>query len=371
MRILVAGGGTGGHVVPALAVSEELKRRGAEVLFVGSRRADDRVLVKAAGLRFRAISAGRLHRYLTPRLLIEPFQALAGYWQAARLIRQFRPDVVFAKGGYVALPVMRAARRRKIPIVIHESDARPGLSNRIGARWAAAIAVSWPTEVMQWEAPRPLIYTGNPIRPEITRGKAERARKRFNLKPNLPMLLVVGGSQGSRAINRVVGRSLPKLLDELQVVHGVGDRLASEVAEATKGLPRDLVVRYHTRGYFGEAVADLYAAADLVVSRAGAGGLTEIAANGKPAIIIPLPSAASGHQEANAAVFEKAKAAVVLDQDRLTVAEFVRTVKRLIHDPTKRSRMGRQAKQMVQVDAAKRVADLVWQAGKETGGRRD
>ena len=322
-------------------------------------------MVEAAGFPFEAISTGKLRRYFSLSTLLEPFRAYAGYRQSLKLIKTFQPDVVFAKGGFAAVPVVRAAKRRKIPIVVHESDVVPGLANRIGARSAAAIAVSFPPEHMTWRTKCPVVFTGNPLRADVLTGRADRALQQFGLEGRVPIVLVLGGSQGAKVLNQIVQDALPELLPETQVVHQVGERWAPAAAEAAAGLPSELAKRYRFKGFFGDELFGLLAAADLVVSRSGAGGLAEIAATGNASVLVPLPSAASDHQRANAAVFEAAKAAIVLDEDTLAASELARTIKRLLHDPTRRTRMARAAKSLAKPTAAADVAELVWRVGKD------
>jgi UDP-N-acetylglucosamine--N-acetylmuramyl-(pentapeptide) pyrophosphoryl-undecaprenol N-acetylglucosamine transferase len=352
--------------VPALAVSAELKKRGAEVRFVGSKRPEDRHLVEQAGFPFTAISTGKFRRYFSLQTLLEPFRAYAGYRQSLKLIKEFRPDVVFAKGGFAAVPVVRAAHRRKIPIVLHESDLVPGLANRIGARYAAAIAVSFPVDQVAFKANCPVVFTGNPLRSGAAAGRAGEGQRALGLDSRIPAVLVLGGSQGAKVLNQIVQDALPEILPEAQVVHQVGERWASDAAAATDGLPSELAGRYHYRGFFGHELFDLLAAADVVVSRAGAGGLAEIAVNGKASILVPLPSAASDHQRANAKVFDKAGAAIVLDEEKLQPDELARTIGKLLHDPTRRLRMGRAAKGLAKPQAAAEVAELVERAARGT-----
>lgn len=352
--------------MPALAVSAELKRRGAEVRFVGSKRPEDRKLVEAAGFPFIPISTGKFRRYFSLQTLVEPFRAYAGYRQSLKLIKAFRPDVVFAKGGYAAVPVVRAARRRRIPIVLHESDRVPGLANRIGARYAAAIAVSFPVDQVAIKSKAPVTFTGNPLRDGAAAGRASRAQQHLGLEARIPVVLVLGGSQGAKVLNEIVQDALPELLSEVQVIHQVGDRWAGQAAEVREGLPKELAARYYYRGFFGSELPDVLAAADLIVSRAGAGGLAEIAVNGKASVLVPLPSAAADHQRANAAVYEEAGASIVLDEEALGPDELARTIKKLLHDPTRRLRMGRAAKSLAKPHAAAEVADLVEQAGTAT-----
>lgn len=356
--------------MPVLAVSAKLKRRGAKLLFIGSTKPADREAAEGAGLAFAAIQAGKLRRYFSLAHVTDPFRVLVGYRQARRIIQRFQPQVVFAKGGYVSLPVVRAAARLGVPVVIHESDVVPGLANRLAARSAAKIAVSWPVEQVQragrFSADK-LVYTGNPIRDGVSQGTAERARKQFHFDAKLPTVLVLGGSQGSRAVNKLVRGALPNLLKEAQVIHQVGPRAAAEIAARVPGVPTELRKRYQARGFLGEEQFDVYAAADLVIARAGANTLAEIAAAGKPSILIPLPSAASDHQRANAKVFEQAGAAVVLEEAGLEPDRLARTVRQLLSDPAQRENMSRAARKLAKLDAAEKLAELVWRTGKRHG----
>lgn len=366
----MAGGGTGGHVVPALAVSAKLKQRGATILFVGSKRAEERRLVEQAGYDFKVISAGKLRRYWSLHNFIDPFKLVRGYLQSRKILKEFAPDVVFAKGGYMAYPVMKAASRLGIPVVAHESDVVPGLANRLGARYAAAIAVSLPTDRVKGLPAEKLVYTGNPIRTELIQGKPDRAYEDFGLDANVPTALVQGGSQGSRVINELIWKALPLILDDAQVVHQVGEDAEQEAAAHKADLTTQQQRRYQPVAYLElRPHADLYAAADLVVSRSGAGALAEIAGVGKASILIPHQRGGSGHQAENAKVFAETGAAIVLDEATLIAEELARQVKALLHNPQRLAEMGRSARTLARLDAAEKVADLVWSHGLAKGNQ--
>lgn len=351
--------------MPALAVSTSLKAQGAEILYVGSHAVLDRRLVEEAGFEFRAISAGKLRRYFSWQTFIEPFRIFRGFWQSVRLIRLFKPDAVFGKGGFVSLPVIRAAKWLGVPVVLHESDSIPGLANRIGAKTAQTICVSFPVETMRGLPTEKLIFTGNPLNANIIKGKEAAARKRFKLTPGRPVVLVLGGSQGALAVNQLVLGALPKLLDELQVVHQVGERSAKEFIDLQRRMTAEERKNYRPIGFIDtDDLADLYAAADLIVSRAGANSLAEIAAVGKPSILIPLPAGqGAGDQDHNAAYFTEHAAATVLPQQHATSDELARMLKQLLHDPQRRTEMGRAARQLAVLGAADRIAEIVWKAG--------
>lgn len=272
----------------------------------------------------------------------------------------------------MAVPVVRAAKRLKVPIVLHESDLAPGLANKIGGRSAQYVAVSFPPEQMDWKPAGTVVYTGNPIRNEVTKGSATRAFTELKLDKQLPTVLVLGGSQGSISNNKVVGASLVELLPVTQIVHQTGEGKEHHTSEAAKALPPELAERYHSRGsFFGDEQLyyDVLAAADLVISRAGANTLAEVAAAGKPAILIPHEAGSSGHQAENAKAFADAKAAIVLSEAEMaTEGELARAVKRLLHDPSRRSQMSLAAKSLAKPEATKEVADLVWKTGEASHG---
>lgn len=351
--------------MPVLAVSQALKERGADILYLGHTAAD-RQLAETAGIRFRRISAGKLRRYASWRNLVDPFKVLGGFVQSYFILGRFRPDVVFAKGGFVSLPVVRAAHLRKVPVVLHESDTIAGLANRQGSNYANAIAVAWPTEAVAGLPKEKLVLTGNPVRSEVLKGQAKRAERRYKLQGE-PLVLVLGGSQGSLALNRLVTEALPELLKQAHVAHQVGAAAGADITEITGKLPPTLRSRYHPRGYFDQELFDLYAAASVVISRAGANTLAEIATRGLPSILIPLPSAASGHQRANARVFAEAGAAIMLEQDGLDAVTLHRTVTRLLHNSQQRAEMGRAARRLAEPDATQKLVDLIWRHGERDG----
>lgn len=330
---------------------------------VGSQKPEERQLVEQAGFEFKGIPAGKLRRYFSWQNLTDPFRVLRGYLAARKIIKRFKPAVVFAKGGYVSLPVVWAAHSMKVPVVIHESDAIAGLANRRAAKSASSIAVSFPPESMEGLPAQKLVHTGNPLRDRVIKGSASQARKRFKLSESLPTVLILGGSQGSQALNQLMVKALPDLLRDCQVVHQVGEAKLADHRASLPDLPKELAERYHPRGFFGDELFDLYAATDLVVARSGANTLAEIAANGLPSILIPLPTAASDHQRRNAQVFEEQKASLVLEEAELTPESLNNAVKRLLKNQQRLAEMGRNARGLARFDATERLADLIWQTG--------
>jgi UDP-N-acetylglucosamine--N-acetylmuramyl-(pentapeptide) pyrophosphoryl-undecaprenol N-acetylglucosamine transferase len=363
VRVVIAGGGTGGHTSAGLAVAAELSARGVECAWIGSRQGVEATRVPRAQIQFEAIPTGKLRRYwswenLTDLLLRVP----AGLWRAFTLLRRLRPDAVFATGGFVAVPVVLAAAAQRIPIVIHEQTAVPGLANRLGARVASTIALTFPGSGAEFPATR-CVVTGNPIRQELRRGVRERALERFEFDPARPIVYVTGGALGAHRINRVVGEALPELLDAAQVIHQCGDNQKTGdlawLRALQADLPGHLRRRYRVTPYVGEDLGDIYAAAQLVVGRAGAGTVSECCHLGLPALYIPLPGARGDEQTANARFVEAAGGCALLPEASLAPGPLVDNVRALLAAPERLKDMGERAQTLARPDAARRIADLI------------
>ena len=314
-RILLTGGGTAGHVTPNLALLPALRERGFAPEYVGDGRGIEKQLAEAAGLRFHAIQTGKLRRYASVQNLLDPFRIAIGILQSVGLLLRHRPAVVFSKGGFVGVPVVLAAWLTRVPVVVHESDLTPGLANRISFPFARRICLSF-HETEEMLAGRPTTYTGTPVRGELRSGDRARGCERFGLDPARQTVLVFGGSQGARAINEQVRAALDRLPDALQVLHVCG---AGNLDPDLEGRPR-----YRQFEYLREEFGDALACADVVVSRAGANSLAELIAVRKPAIVVPLPTAASrGDQIDNARVFETRGYGRVLPQEELAPERLV------------------------------------------------
>lgn len=327
-HLLCTGGGTAGHVLPALPIVERARAAGAEVSFVGSRSGLEARLLEGQPVTYYGIASGKLRRYLSLENLADVFRVGAGIWQAFRLLGRLRPDVVFSKGGFVSFPVVFAAWLRRIPVVAHESDLTPGLANRLALPFLHTLCVTFP------ETPAPRLrgrraVTGTPLRQALLRGDRERGRRLVSAPEDRPVLLVTGGSLGADAVNRAVRSALPDLLAHFEVVHVCGP--GKTEARDERG--------YHQFEYVTDDWGDLLAAADLVISRAGANTLFELLALHKPALLIPLsPRVSRGDQVENAEYARVRGFCRVLPEDDLDAASLVQAVRDTWRDVPELSR---------------------------------
>lgn len=365
MRVVVACGGTGGHIYPGLAVAEALKARDprTEILFIGGSGLEAH-LVPQFGWPFRAVAAGQFPRALSLRALQAAAALARGTVQARRLLRAVRPHAVVATGGYAAAPVGTAAVLLHIPLVLQEQNLVPGVANRVLARWAARIAV--PDDQVRRYFPRRGVVTGVPIRAQSTGGDRQRGRTRFGLDPDRFTVLVLGGSQGAQSLNAAMLEAASRLRDPaaVQILHQTGTAHAEWAASRAAAFPAP---RYVVVGYI-ENVADAYAAADLVVCRAGAGTLAEVTANGRPCVAVPYPHAAAGHQDANARLLARRGAAVVIPDRELSGERVAAAIEVLRADPSHLAAMAAASAQMGRPQAALQVADLVAQVARKESG---
>ena len=323
-KIVMTGGGTGGHVTPNLALIPRLQADGWEIHYIGgANSAEQELISRVPGVTFYTVSVGKLRRYFDPKNFSDPFRVIKGIAQATGIIRRIRPNVVFSKGGFVSVPVVYGAKFNGVPVVTHESDLTPGLANKLCLPIAAAQCCTFP-EAVQYAKGKG-VYTGTPIRPEVLRGDREAGRRRFGFEGNLPVLMVVGGSSGAQAVNACVRAALPKLTETFQVLHLCGK---GNLDPALEDMPR-----YAQREYLNEEMADAYACADVLISRAGSNSLCEILALRKPALLIPYPSSASrGDQILNARSFAERGLSRVLDQAEMTEETLARAVVELYRD---------------------------------------
>jgi UDP-N-acetylglucosamine--N-acetylmuramyl-(pentapeptide) pyrophosphoryl-undecaprenol N-acetylglucosamine transferase len=362
MRLLITGGGTAGHVYPALSVLATPAAQQTEVLWVGTQGGLEQGLIERAGLRFAGIPAGGV-RGLNPLIQARSLLRLSrGFVQAWRLLRDFRPDVVFVTGGYVTVPVGLAAWLQRRPILIYLPDLEPGLAIRALAPIATRIAIT-AEPVTCFFAAGKAIVTGYPVRPELTPPRPRAtARATFSIPADANVVLVFGGSQGAQALNEAIGANLPALLADVAhhpvyLIHIHGKSNRDWLHQQRAALPPELQPHYQLFEYLHSEMADALAAADLVVSRAGAAILGEYPAMGLPAILVPLPIA-GGHQSINAALLSQQGAAVTLP-NKQAAADLVPLVRDLLNDPPRLQRMRAAMSALARPNAAERIFTIL------------
>ena len=316
-KILLTGGGTAGHVTPNIALLPDLKAEGYDIHYIGSYEGMEKKLIEAQGIHYDGISTGKFRRYLSAKNLPDPFRVIKGFQQAKKIIREYKPDVVFSKGGFVAVPVVLAAGHYHIPVIIHESDMTPGLANKICMKTATKICCNFPETVKLLPADK-AVLTGTPIRRELLAGSRAAGFAFTKLTPDKPILLMMGGSTGSRAVNAGLRSALPKLLKEFHVIHLCGKgNLDSTLAQPG-------YVQYE---YISDELKDLFAISDIVLSRAGANAICELLALKKPNILVPLPAAVSrGDQILNANSFKKQGFSYLLEEENLNADTLLKAV---------------------------------------------
>lgn len=320
-RIVLTGGGTAGHVTPNIALLPHLKNAGFEVFYMGSYDGIEKRLIADFEIPYYGISTGKFRRYLDPKNFTDPFRVLKGYREAKKYLKEIKPDVVFSKGGFVSVPVVRAAASLKIPCIIHESDMTPGLANKLCIPVVKKICCNFP-ETVKMLPEEKAILTGSPIREELSAGNRITGLDMCGFSANKPVVMVIGGSQGAASVNKVVREALPKLLHDFQVVHLCGKEKMDNLLLSTPG--------YKQFEYLKAELKDIFAMADVVISRAGANAICELLALNKPNILIPLPSATSrGDQLLNARSFETQGFSIVINEEDLDEDVLVEKVQEL------------------------------------------
>lgn len=347
MRVLFAGGGTLGSVSPLIAIHQALKQAGhtVDALWLGTANGPEREVVIGQGMAFQSIVAPKLRRYFDWRTLILPFSLFAGGLQALAAVRRFAPDVVVTAGSFVAIPVGIAARLRRVPLLIHQQDVLPSLTNRVLSSLAAWITVTFSASLTAFPA-RKTTVTGNPVRSDMRLTERGAAMQTFQFSSEAPTLLVLGGGTGAAALNQLVITGLQSLVEYCQVIHLTGRGKMAVVAEHP---------RYRAFEFLGAEMSSAYAAADLVVSRAGMSVLSELSAFRKPAVLVPIPHS---HQVANAVQFARQNAALLMEQPGLTATEFVAKIREAILDAPLLANLGRNISNLNPPDAAQKVADI-------------
>jgi len=327
-KIIMTGGGTAGHVTPNIALMPALKEAGYDIRYIGSYTGMEKELIEAQGIPYYGISSGKLRRYLDLKNISDPFRVIKGFAQAISLMRKIKPDIVFSKGGFVSVPVVLAAKSCGVPAIIHESDITPGLANRIAIKGAKKVCCNFP-ETLKYLPAEKAVLTGSPIRKELFTGNKDAAYKLCNFPTEIkPVLLIVGGSTGSKAVNAAVRQILPELLENFHIIHLCGKgNLAPELND---------LAGYAQFEYANKELTDMLALADMAISRAGANAICELLALHKPNILIPLSAAASrGDQILNANSFAKQGFSVVIEEENITDQLLLDTVNEVFKDRQK------------------------------------
>jgi UDP-N-acetylglucosamine--N-acetylmuramyl-(pentapeptide) pyrophosphoryl-undecaprenol N-acetylglucosamine transferase len=346
--VLLAGGGSGGSATPVLAVAQRLAELQPSVrfLYVGTRDGPEAELAAQQGLPFVAVASGRLRRYWDRRNLTDPLHVLHGVEQATLVARQYRPRLAFAAGGFASVPAIAGARLAGARVVIHQQDVRPGLANRLLEPLARRVTLAMPESAAHFRGARTEV-TGNPVRAEVLGADGRLAFEQLRLEPGLPLIVATGGGTGAVGLNRIVAAAAGRLMASCQIVHLTG---------RGRGVPAPAADRYQQYEFLVEELPPLLAAATVVVSRAGMGTLSELAALGRPALVIPLPES---HQWDNARTFQRRGAVEVLDQDDLSGDRLAEHILLLLGDAPRRQRLGAALAASMPQDAARRVADVL------------
>ena len=309
-KIILTGGGTAGHVTPNIAMLPLLREEGYDISYIGSYNGIEKKLMTEQGIPYSGIASGKLRRYLDLKNLTDPFRVIKGYFQAVKLIKTLQPDVVFSKGGFVSVPVVLAAHKNHVPVIIHESDMTPGLANKLCIPSASKVCCNFP-ETVSMIPDKKGILTGTPIRAELSEGNRQTGLDLCRFTSSKPVILVMGGSLGALHVNEAIRSILPRLLERFQIIHLCGKGKVDESFYSTTG--------YYQFEYIDKELKDLFAAADIVVSRAGANAIFELLTLHKPNLLIPLPAGASrGDQILNANSFKKQGFSMVLPEEDLT-----------------------------------------------------
>lgn len=372
MRIVLLGGGTGGHFYPLVSVAralrtiaEEERIVSLELTLMGDTPYDTEAL-KEEDILFEHVSAGKVRRYFSLKNFSDSIKTIRGIFQALWKFTTHPPDVVFSKGGYDSFPVLVAARLYKIPVIIHESDAVPGAVNQWASKFAARIGVSFP-EAAKYFPQDKVALVGNPIRSNVLGGSQDEAFDIFDLESGIPTVLILGGSQGSQKINDVVLSMLPELTQKAQIIHSTGKANFATIqqeADIAMGEQNPHKKRYHPSAFLDAShLRNASFVADVIVSRAGAGSIFECAAWGRPAILIPLPSAAQDHQRENAYNYARTGAAEVVEEANLTPHLLLASITKIISDPRHKDEMKQAANTFARIDAGRKIANELLRLG--------
>lgn len=370
MKILFTGGGTAGHILPLIAVAREIRRlypkNDLKFYYMGPRDDFNSFFLPQEGIKIKTVFAGKIRRYFSIKSLLQNILDILikiplGIIQAFFGIFFLAPDIIFSKGGYGALPATFAGWVLRVPIFLHESDIVPGAANVFLSKFAKEIFVSFPVKKNERLPLNKMIMTGNPVRSELFEGNFEKAKECFNLSGEKPVVLIMGGSQGAQRINDMLLEILPALLAEFEIIHQCGEKNLKQVqSEAKIMISPEMEKYYHLSPFLKEhELKSAYAASQVIASRAGANTIFEIAALGKPSILIPLRESAQNHQQKNAYAYAEAGACLVIEESNLTPHFFLEKLKFLIYRPQELEKMQKAAVKFSTPHAAKIIAEYL------------
>jgi UDP-N-acetylglucosamine--N-acetylmuramyl-(pentapeptide) pyrophosphoryl-undecaprenol N-acetylglucosamine transferase len=361
MKIVLAGGGTGGHLIPLIAVKRKIQEKLPETsfLFVGPGNGLEKKIMTAEGIPMKKIMVGKMRRYATILNFVDIFKIPIGIIQSLWILLFDMPDAIFSKGGYASLPVVVAGFLYRIPILIHESDANPGLANSMLAKFADRVAVSYKEAEANFAASQ-VVITGNPLREDIAKGDPQKAKEFLQIINDKKAIFIWGGSQGANVINNAIVELLPELLVNYNIIHQTGENNFEDM----KHKAGVLGIKAGREGYYpmpfiGDELKDILAYADLIISRAGSNSISEIAANAKPSIIIPIEHSANDHQRMNAYAVANFGGCEVLEESNLGENILLGTITKILSNEELKKKLSNNIKRFYQPDAAERIADGV------------
>lgn len=347
-KIVLTGGGTAGHVTPNMALIPTLKEKGVEISYIGSYDGIEKKLIEEINIPYYGISSGKLRRYFDVKNFSDPFKVIKGYSEAKKLLRRLQPDIIFSKGGFVTVPVVIAAKHLHIPVIIHESDMTPGLANKLAIPAATKVCCNFP-ETLKHLPSEKAVLTGSPIRRELMTGSKAKALQFLGFSPLKPVVLIMGGSLGSVAINNAIREDLDRLLEKFQIIHLCGEGKTDESLKDKTG--------YRQFEYIKKELADLLALSDVIISRAGANAICELLALRKPAVLIPLSAAASrGDQILNAKSFAAQGFSELLEEELLTKDSLYNALTKVYQN---RDSYVNHMKNSTQTDAVTAITDMI------------
>ncbi|MEA2065325.1 MAG: undecaprenyldiphospho-muramoylpentapeptide beta-N-acetylglucosaminyltransferase [Patescibacteria group bacterium] len=355
MKILLTGGGTMGSATPLLAMIDYWrdKNKKNEYLWIGTKNGIEKIAVKKENIKFNAIASGKLRRYFSWQNFIDPIFILIGFFQSFFIIREFKPDAILSAGSFVSVPVIFAGWLLKIPILIHQMDIRPTLSNKITAMFAAKITVGFKKSLKDYPT-RKTVWTGNPIRQSIqAKNQKLKVENFFNLRNDIPVVLIVGGGTGAMAINKLILEAANELTKFCQIIHLTGKNRSASLSAP--------IENYHFFEFLNaEQMAFAYQLVDIVISRCGIGTLSELSFLKKPSVLIPIPNS---HQEDNAELFKNAQAAIILDQNKITAKILAENIKKLLLDNRLKKQLSANIYKLTNPDATEKIGELIKKLG--------